>query len=135
MGKKWKMKFNLEKCHVIPITRNKTITQTKYMLHGQLRETVSQAKYLGVTITSDFRWNAHTNSISLTANRSLGFLRRNLSLVNPNKNSAYFTLSDQSWKIAVLSGTPTPLHKINKLEIIQHRAARYVLHRQKIHQV
>ena len=65
------MKFNLEKCHVIPITRNKTIIKTQYMLHEQLLETVSHAKYLGITITSDLRWNAHINSISLKANRSL----------------------------------------------------------------
>ena len=34
------MKFNREKGHVIPVTRNKTVVKTQYMLHGQLLETV-----------------------------------------------------------------------------------------------
>ena len=88
------MKFNLEKYHVVPVTRNKTVIKTQYMLHGQILETVSQAKYLGITITSDLRWNAHINNMSLKANRSLGFLRRNIpqSLVNSNKNSGFVNL-------------------------------------------
>ena len=91
---KWNMKFNVEKCHVIPVTRNKTVIKTQYMLHGQLLETVSQAKYLDITIISDLRWNAHINNIYLKANRSLGFLCRNLtqSIVNPNKNSGLLHL-------------------------------------------
>ena len=93
-----------------PVTRNKTVIKTQYMFHGQLLETVSQVKYIGVTITSDLRWDAHINSISLKANRSLGFLRRNSqSLVNPNKNSSLVHLyhADLFWETAVLSGTPT----------------------------
>ena len=86
--------MDLEKCHVIPVTRNTTIIKTQYMLHGQLLETVSRAKYLGIAITSDLRWNAHINSISLKANKSLSFLRRNLSLVNPNKNSGLLHLCE-----------------------------------------
>ena len=77
-AKNWNIKFNLEKCHVILVTRNKTVINTQDMLHGQLLETVSQAKYLGITITSDLWWNAHVNNISLKANGSLGFLHRNL---------------------------------------------------------
>ena len=130
--KKWKMCFNLEKCHVIPVTRNKTITKTQYILHGQLFETVTQAKYLGITITSDLRWNAHINSISSKANRSLGFLHRNLKVSSIQiKTLAYFTFVRP---ILENSCTLTPLDphtatQINKLEMIQRRAARYVLHR------
>ena len=36
----WNRKFNVEKCHVIPVTRNKTVIKTQYMLHGQLLENV-----------------------------------------------------------------------------------------------
>ena len=62
------------------------------MLHGQLIETVSQAKGLGTIITSDLRWHVHINSISLKANRSLGFLRRNLNVSSIQiKTQAYFT--------------------------------------------
>ena len=50
-----KMKFDLEKCRVIPVIRNKTVIKTQYMLHGQILET----KYLGITITSDL-WDSYT---------------------------------------------------------------------------
>ena len=125
-GKKWKMKFNLEKCHV---TRNKTINKTQYMLHGQLLETVSQAKYLGITITSDLWWNAHINSISLKANRSLGFLRRNLKVSSIQiKTLAYFTFVRPILENSCTVWDPYTATQINKLEMIQRRAARYVLH-------
>ena len=133
---KWKMSFNLEKCHVIPVTRNKTITKTQYILHGQPLQTVSQAKYLGLTITSDLRWNAHINSISSKANRSLGFLRRNLKVSSIQiKTLAYFTFVRPILENSCTVWDPYTATQINKLEMIQRRAARYVLHRHQIRQV
>ena len=41
-------------------------------------ENVESIKYLGVTITSDLRWNTHVSNVCTKANRTLGFLRRNL---------------------------------------------------------
>ena len=124
------MSFNLEKCHVIPVTRIKTITKTQYILHGQLLETVSQAKYLGITITSDLRWNAHINSISSKANRSLGFLRRNLKISSIQlKTLAYFTFVRPILENSCTVWDPYTATQISKLEMIRRRAARYVLHR------
>ena len=101
-----------------------------FMLHGQLLETVSQAKYLGITITSDLRWNAHINSISLKANRSLGFLRRNLNVSSIQiKTQAYFTFVRPILENCCIVWDPYTATQINKLEMIQRRAARYVLHR------
>ena len=39
---------------------------------------VESIKYLGVTITSDLIWNTHVSNVCTKANRTLGFLRRNL---------------------------------------------------------
>ena len=122
---KWKMKFILEKCHFIPIIRNKTINKTQHMLHGQLLGTVSQAKYLGLTITSDLRWNAHINSNSLKANRSLGFLRRNLKVSSIQIKTFVRPIFENSCTV----WDPYTATQINKLKMIQRRAARYVLHR------
>lgn len=126
----WNMEFNLQKCHVIPVTRNKTVINNQYMLHGQTLETVSQVKYLGVTITSDLRWNAHINNICLKANRSLGFLRRNLKVPSIQiKTQAYFTFVRPIVENSCTVWDPYTLTQINKLEMIQRRAARYVLYR------
>ena len=129
-AKKLKMKFNLEKCHVIHAIRNKTIIKTQYMLHRQLLETVSQAKYLGITITSDLRWNAHINSIFLKANRSLGFLHRNLNFFSiqiKTQASPNFTFVIPILENNCTVWDPYTASQINKLEMIQRHAARYVL--------
>ena len=47
-------------------------------LEGTDLENVESIKYLGVTITSDLRWNTHVSNVCTKANRTLGFLRRNL---------------------------------------------------------
>ena len=126
----WNMVFNLEKCHVIPVTINKTVIKTQYMLHGPLPETVSKAKYLGITITSYLRWNAHINNISLKAKTSLGFLRRNLkvSLIQL-ESQAYFTFISLIFENSCTVWDPYTVTQINQLEMIQRRAARYGLHR------
>ena len=57
--KKWEMEFHPDKCEVIHITHNKKVIQHQYSLHGHILKSVDSAKYLGVTISSDFKWNCH----------------------------------------------------------------------------
>ena len=73
---KWKMAFHPNKCNVLSITRNKTPIKYSYTLHvhGHQLEYVDKAKYLGVTIQSDLKWDSHINSITTKANKTLGFL-------------------------------------------------------------
>ena len=44
------MSFNPSKCQVLHVTRLKTPIPSKYSLHNKELESVSAAKYLGVTI-------------------------------------------------------------------------------------
>ena len=61
-----------------------------YTLEGTDLENVESIKYLGVTITSDLRWNTHVSNVYTKANRTLGFLRRNLySCPQEVKEAAY----------------------------------------------
>ena len=53
-------------------------TDQEDTLEGTDLENVERIKYLGVTITSDLRWNTHVNNVCTKANRTLWFLRRNL---------------------------------------------------------
>ena len=56
-----------------------------YTLEGTVLKNVDGIKYLGVTITNDLNWNICTK-----ANRTLGFLRRNLfSCSQDVKEAAY----------------------------------------------
>ena len=85
------MRFQPVKCNMIQPTR-KPIKKihASYTLEGTNLENVESIKYLGVTITSDLRWNTHVSNVCTKANRSLGFLRRHLySCPQEVKEAAY----------------------------------------------
>ena len=61
-----------------------------HILEGTDLGNVESIYYLGVTITSDLRWNTHVSNVFLKAIRTLGFLRRNLySCPQEVKEAAY----------------------------------------------
>ena len=92
-GKRWKISFHPEKCNVLTISRKKQPIMTSYTLHGQQLEHVTTAKYLGVSITSDMKWNQHLSNICKKANNIMSFLKRNLNIGNANiKEKAYKSL-------------------------------------------
>ena len=49
-----------------------------YYIHSTRLQTVKDARYLGVTITSDLSWNRRVNNIAKKATTSLSSLKRNL---------------------------------------------------------
>ena len=50
----WDMEINPSKCQVVQVTGSRNpISASLYRLHGEILETVSCAKYLGVDITSN----------------------------------------------------------------------------------
>ena len=78
-ARKWGMRFQPVKCNMMQLTKKLTHKiQTSYTLEGTVLENVESIKYLGVTITNDLKWNTHIINICTKANRTLGFLRRNL---------------------------------------------------------
>ena len=78
----WDMDVNPNKCQVLHISKSRHPAQHIYMLHGQVLEAMDHAKYLGVDISKDLSWNTHINRISTNANRTLGFLKRNIKTKN-----------------------------------------------------
>jgi hypothetical protein len=52
-----------------------------------------KAEIQGITLQSDLKWTQHANNIVANANKSLGFLKRNLKTSNTNiKSQAYLSL-------------------------------------------
>ena len=49
-----------------------------YFMHNKELESVDTAKYLGVNISRVLSWNTHINNITASANRTLGFVKRNV---------------------------------------------------------
>ena len=127
---KWKMEFHPDKCQVIPITRNKNPIINKYVLHNHTLETATNAKYLGVTITSDLKWNTHIDNITSKANRTLGFIRRNIRISSPTiKTMAYNSLVRPLLEYASPVWDPYTKLNIDKIEMVQRRAARFATNR------
>jgi myo-inositol-hexaphosphate 3-phosphohydrolase len=90
---RWKMSFHPEKCNVLTISRKKQPIMNSYTLHCQQLEHVTTAKYLGVSITSDMKWNQHISNICKKANNTMSFLKRNLNIKNANiKEKPYKSL-------------------------------------------
>jgi hypothetical protein len=72
--------LNVNKCKVVSFTRKDKVTcpPINYTIMGQVLEEVKEYKYLGVTLDHELRWNKHAQKISSEANRSIGFIFRNL---------------------------------------------------------
>jgi hypothetical protein len=78
---------------VLTISKKNNMIPTSYKLHGHTLKTVESAKYLGYTSTSDLRWNDHVINICNKANRTIGFLKRNLNIgFTTVKQNAYKAL-------------------------------------------
>jgi hypothetical protein len=123
----WYMKFHPQKCEVLSVTRSKTVETRDYILHGHILNRVSTAKYLGVTLNNQLKWNNHISNITSKANSTLGFLRRNLQIGSRDiKTRAYQTLVRPTLEYSCSVWDPYERTYINKIEMVQRRAARFV---------
>ena len=124
----WQMKLNVDKCHSMSVTLSKlyTISRTYYMDNSPLSQ-VDSCKYLGVIIQSDLKWNMHVNYITAKANKTLGFLKRNISCASIHaKKLAYTVFIRSQLEYAATVWAPWQSTLISRLEQIQRRAARFV---------
>ena len=125
----WMMEFNIPKCKVMQITIN--APQQKYNTCNILN-TVTEHEYLGICLHHKLSWSPHVffDHVWNKANCLLGFLKRNLyNTSTQNKEHVYKQLLLPS--IECCSAIWDPYHHTdkNKLEMIQHYAARFVLNK------
>ena len=106
-ARSWDMRFQPVKCNIMQITRKRIKKiNASYSLEGTVLENVEKIKYLGVTITNDLKWNTHVSNVCTKANRTLGFLRRNLAACPRDvKESAYKGLVRPILEYVVQFGT------------------------------
>ena len=94
--KKWDMEFIPSKCQVLHITRSRNPIRYNYTMHGQILESVENARYLpvGVDISSDLSFSHHINRITSNAQKNLGFLKRNI-------KTTHFGIPEAAYKTIV----------------------------------
>ena len=126
--REWDMEFNPSKCQVVRVSRARRPIPSVYHLHGQVLEVVDHAKYLGVDISANLKWNEHIDNICKKATRSLGFVKRNIRTHHPKvREAAYKTLVRPQLEYASSAWDPHSIDHTHKIEMIQRRAARWVL--------
>ena len=124
---KWQMSFNVSKCKSLSITRKRNPYLHQYTLNGQELESVKSHPYLGVELTQSLNWNNHINNITTKANRSLGFIKRNLKRCPEQiKDQAYKSLVRPHVEYASSVWSPHQKYQVDKLEKVQRKAARFV---------
>ena len=80
-----------------------------------------------MTITNDLRWNTHVSNVCTKANRTLGFLRRNLhSCPQEVKEAAYKGLVHPVLEYGSSVCDPPGVVLQEELDSVQKRAARFV---------
>ena len=126
-SKRWQMNFNPIKCYFLRISKKRKIIDYTYDMCGHSLENVQHNPYLGVEIASDLNWKSHINNITAKANKSLGFIRRNLSNCPKNvRDQAYKSLVRPHLEYCATVWDPYRENQIKQLEAVQRRAARFV---------
>ena len=126
-ARKWGMRFQPAKCNMMQLAKKHNKIQASYTLEGTVLENVESIKYLGVTITSDLKWNSPIRNVCSKANRTLGFMRRNLfSCPQDVKEAAYKSLERPILEYGSTVWDPLCNGLNDELENVQKRAARFV---------
>jgi len=127
-AQKWQMKFNPSKCHVLRISRKQNPVESNYVLMRKVLDSVTHHRYLGVELSRNLEWGKHVNNKVMKANRSLGFLRRNLSSCPEGvKEAAYKALVRPHVEYVSSVWDPHLKKHVKQIEGVQRRAARFVL--------
>ena len=129
-AKTWQMKFNVDKCCILQLSKHHHKTTFLYHMSNKPLKVVEQHSYLGIIIDHHLSWGPQVNHVCNKATRLIGFLQRNLrSCSRALKELSYKQFILPVLEYAAAIWDPYHLKDINKIEMIQHRAARFVLNR------
>ena len=123
-AKDWGMRFNAKKCNILSVKKK---SDFRYQLDQEILQEVPNSPYLGVLLSNDMKWKPHITNISKKASSTLGFLRRNLRYSPRDcKRTAFLALVRSKLEYASVVWDPYLQGDIDRLEMVQHRAARFI---------
>ena len=122
----WLMSFNPEKCYTMQIAYMKDPPTKTFTFCGHDLQMVDSQQYLGVEIDNKMTWSTHIRNTINKANRTLGFLRRNLwYCIAKVKVITYNMLVRHILEYASVVWDPYSKNQKDRLEMVQRRAARF----------
>ena len=124
----WQMQFNPSKCEFLAVTNKTSTPSFTYHIYEIPIKAVQHAKYLRVIIIdSKLTWKEHIKITTHKANTALAFLRRNLKSCSLYiKTKCYLGTVRPIIEYACTVWAPHTAQDINKIEMIQRRAGRFV---------
>ena len=125
------MSFHPQQCQVIHITTKHNIVKHPYNIHGHNLPETDTAKYLGVHLHKTLNWTTHIDKTAHKANYIItrAFLHQNIRTCNQKtKQIAYTTLIRPILEYASTVWDPHAATNTHKLEMVQRRSARLVMH-------
>ena len=121
------MSFNPEKCFVLRIPASRSPIISNYTLGNSTLQETSSHSYLGVDISNNLKWDTHIDRISASANKTIGFIRRNLRPCTVEaRSTAYKALVRPTLEYCCSVWDPYQKGHIKQLGMVQRRAARMV---------
>ena len=121
------MEFNPLKCELLIRTITNQRSPLIYHINDVPIKEADFVKYLGVVIDSKLTWKEHIKQVLSKSNASLAFLRRNLRACSHNiKEYCYKTSIRLIIEYATNIWAPHTTQDINRIEMLQRRAARFV---------
>ena len=122
--------FNQSKCKVQTISRKRKPIMASYSMGNTQLDHCFQERDLGVWISFDLSWKKQVESQSTKANQILGYVKRttkNLKSLT-TRRTIYLTIVRAHLGYATQVWAPQTVEQIRKIERVQRRATKYILH-------
>ena len=121
------MQFNISTCVHLPITNKTKPSSHQCSLFGHPLSKVASHAYLRVKLDSKLSWEKHITEITTKSSKVLGMVKTTLGPCKPeDKDTAYNMLVRPKLEYTSPIWNPYTSSQINRLERIQHYAARFV---------
>ncbi len=121
------MDFNVTKCYLMTITSKLKPNFSQYQMFSHLLTRVNSTKHLGITVDSRINWSDHINNVTAKACKTLRMIKHTLNPCTQQvKETAYTMMVRSKLEYGASAWSPYIQHGVNKLERVQHSAARFV---------
>ena len=74
----WCMRCNAHKCYIVSTATARKQTPYFYQLNGEILQSIPNTPYLGVTLSTDLKFNIHLTKNVAKSYQCLAFVRHNL---------------------------------------------------------